>query len=875
MRPERWQDLKQLFQQLLGLDEPARREVLAQTGREDPELQRELEHLLAAHAEAASFMESPPMIGDRQATPEAEPEAIRGRRIGPYEIVREIGRGGMGTVYLAVRADGQFRKQVALKLIKRGMDSDVVLRRFRNERQILAQLDHPNIARLLDGGTSDDGLPFFVMDYIEGQRLDDYCDEHRLSVRERLQLFCLICTAIQYAHQNLVIHRDLKPSNILVTRDGTPKLLDFGVAKLLNPELSGTTWETTVAEMRPMTPEFASPEQLQGQILTTASDVYSLGLVLYVLLTGRLPYTLTTISTPAELIRMICEQEPERPSAAVLAADPQADQARNDPARVVGGRDVDRETLKRTLVGDLDNIVLRALRKDPMLRYPSAEQLADDIRRYLQGLPVLARPSTFGYRAAKFVRRHRAGMSAALVILVTLIAGLIVTSWQAHIARRERARADRSLADVRRLANSFLFEFHEAIANLPGSTPARLLVVKRAREYLDRLANEPGADRDLDLQDELATAYDKLGSIQGLSGVANLGDTTGALESFERAFAIRTALARAKPNDAKTQAALAVARHRLCHIADLQGDHAGARRHCEEAVRIAETALAVNPSAKEVRIALIEALDALGDISITEENLERTIGIRRRTLQLGEELAASAPEDAKQRRAVAVECKKLGAALEKSGDLSHAIELYRRALAIDQERVAAEPNNGRARLDLSYSFGSLGFALFHSGDLSQALENYSRALALREALAQADPTNANAQFAVASALGKIGAIHRKAKNWQSGLDAYRRAMAIFDSLASADPKDAALQFDLASYSKALGEFHLEWASTGELSPTVLRSRLQEAHRWLQRGQTIYVALQQRNPADARNRKELEQNTAKLAECDAALAMNGR
>ncbi|MGZ5004605.1 MAG: protein kinase domain-containing protein [Chthoniobacterales bacterium] len=348
-------------------------------------------------------------------------EPFAGRQFGSYQIMREIGRGGLGAVYLAARADDEYRKQVAIKLVRRGLDTEDILRRFRNERQILAQLDHPNIARLIDGGTTDDGLPYFVMEYVNGQPINGYCDANALSTTERLTLFRKVCSAVTYAHQNLVIHRDLKPSNILVTQDGEPKLLDFGIAKLLSA--GDELFTQTIPALRVMTPEYASPEQIKGDKIMTTSDVYSLGVLLYELLTGQQPYRLKT-RTPEQIARAITEQEPERPS--TVLADNQQSEIGNP----------------KSLRGDLDNIVLMAMRKEPARRYASVGQFSEDVRRHLTGLPVVARKDTVAYRTSKFVNRHRIGVAAAALVLLSLVGGIVATLIQVRTASRERAKAE-------------------------------------------------------------------------------------------------------------------------------------------------------------------------------------------------------------------------------------------------------------------------------------------------------------------------------------------------------------------------------------------------------------------------------------------------
>src|SRR5215213_7256712 len=381
MTPERWRQIEELFQTAVDMPPSERPRFIRQASAGDETLFEQVVALVNQFESAGDFIEEP-ALNQSQLNP-TDPFATSavtgpldmvdpsiGRRIGAYILSREVGRGGMGAVYEAFRADGEFRQRVAVKLIKRGMDTDFILRRFRNERQILATLDHPYIARLLDGGTTDDGLPYFVMEYIEGLPVYRYCDERQLTVAERLRLFSMVCDAVNYAHQKLVIHRDIKPSNILVASGGVPKLLDFGIAKLLNPEFAGEiTLDPTATAMRLMTPEYAAPEQVQGQPVSPAIDVYSLGVLLYELMTGHRPYRLRNRS-PHEIARVICEEEPPHPSARITSPEDLV------PSLYTGtegttlqhlyrSRGGTLESLRRALSGDLDNIVMQALRKEP------------------------------------------------------------------------------------------------------------------------------------------------------------------------------------------------------------------------------------------------------------------------------------------------------------------------------------------------------------------------------------------------------------------------------------------------------------------------------------------------------------------------------
>ena len=471
MTPNNWDRAKELFEAALELDSSQRASFLVEHCREES-LRQQVEKLLINYEEAGSFLDDPalnPRVPapngvvkaeasrldsisvDLLVTPtsaEAEDPMV-GRHLGDYKLIRRIGQGGMGAVFLASRADDEYRKQVAVKLVQPGLDSRDLLNRFRNERQTLAGLDHPNIVKLLDGGSTQEGLPFLVMDYVEGSPIDEYCNQHKLSVDERLHLFNKVCTAVQYAHQRMVIHRDLKPSNILVVADGSPKLLDFGIAKVLNPEPSAQGLLVTQTGTRCMTPAYASPEQMRAKQVTPATDIYSLGVVLYELLTGHRPYRLTQ-HTPAEMERAICEQEPETPSTAVsrVERDTSSDgrPITKIPESVSQTRERQLDKLRRRLRGDLDNIVLKALQKEPKRRYGSVEELAVDIDRHLHHLPVKARRSSLGYQSSKFFKRHRPGVFAGVLTLLVVLGAIVFSTWE---ARHAAENADAHLKALR------------------------------------------------------------------------------------------------------------------------------------------------------------------------------------------------------------------------------------------------------------------------------------------------------------------------------------------------------------------------------------------------------------------------------------------
>lgn len=451
MEAERWRQIENIFQSALDCDPASRTALLDSSCAGDPELRREVESLLASYqadgpTNPHALQEGIAILEDRAS------HLMLGRNVGPYRIVREIGHGGMGVVYLAARADEAFERLVAVKVLPRGLEGEDIVRRFRSERQILASLDHPNITRLLDGGATEDGLPYLVMEYIEGRPIDKYCNATELNISERLRLFQQVCAAVSYAHRNLVVHRDIKPSNVLVTKEGVPHLLDFGIAKLLAP--GAVPSDAAMTALHPLTPEYASPEQVRGEPVTTSSDVYSLGVLLFRLLTNLRPYR-AEAATGRALERAICEEEPEKPSATVLRAGEANEKASGGaPPEIPEGSP---EKLSRRLAADLDNIVLMAMRKEPQRRYASADQLSDDISRHLSDLPVIARSDTRGYRLNKFIRRNRTAVAAAAIVLGTLITGLGITLWQVHVARQQRdlARIEHAKADR---MNAFLKE---------------------------------------------------------------------------------------------------------------------------------------------------------------------------------------------------------------------------------------------------------------------------------------------------------------------------------------------------------------------------------------------------------------------------------
>ncbi|MEO7755909.1 MAG: serine/threonine-protein kinase, partial [Dokdonella sp.] len=430
-----WQRVRELFDRAVELPTAERAAFLDDACAGEAEIRGEVEAMLRADADAvatSALVNANPELVDalNAQAREHERDALIGRRIGAWRLQREIGRGGMGAVYLAERDDGEYVQQAAVKLVRAGWDAEALLQRFRDERQILATLNHPNIARLLDGGMAEDGKPFLVLEYVDGSTLAAYSDSRRLGIAQRLALFLAVCDAVAHAHRSLVVHRDLKPSNILVDVDGQVKLLDFGIAKLLQPGTAGTA---TATALRAVTPEYAAPEQIQGRPVTTGVDVHALGLLLYELLTGRRPYGASG-STPAAYEQAILTQEPPRPSRTAVQADDQT-------AAFAQARSLQPASLRARLRGDLDAIVLKALRKEPAQRYASVEAMADDVRAYLAQSPVKARRGNFSYRTTRFLQRHALATGLALIALLSLVGGFGIAVWQARVAGEQRDMA--------------------------------------------------------------------------------------------------------------------------------------------------------------------------------------------------------------------------------------------------------------------------------------------------------------------------------------------------------------------------------------------------------------------------------------------------
>jgi tetratricopeptide (TPR) repeat protein/tRNA A-37 threonylcarbamoyl transferase component Bud32 len=888
---DRWKRIEALFEQTLETPAAAQPQFLQAIG--DPEVRGEVESLLQSHRKAGAFLDEPDHFFSDESF---ETDTLApGQVVDRYRIIREIGRGGMGAVFLAERADDEYRKQVAIKLIKRGTDTDSVVRHFRNERQILAGFDHPNIARLLDGGTTESSLPYFVMDYVEGLPIDEYCNAHGLSVVKRLTLFREVCAAVSYAHRHLVIHRDIKRSNILVTADGVPKLLDFGIAKLLQ---EGDEPLATMTGMRLMTPQSASPEQIRGQPVTTASDVYSLGIVLYELLCGRSPFQFPSQS-PLEMARVITETEPRKPSTAIARSDGGSKSQIPNP---------------KILRGDLDNIVLMALRKEPERRYQSVEQFSEDIRRHLEERPVLARKDTVSYRAAKFARRNKAGLAAAALVLFILVGGIVATSRQARIAMREKARAERRFNDVRKLANNVLFDYHDAIKALPGATKVRERLVKDALTYLDSLAGE--AHGDPALQRELAAAYERVGDVRGGESSGSLGDVAGAVESYSKALGIREALVALNPHDPQArrdlasshqkigyrlldtgeagkglehlrkaltlyldltreqpasddlQFELAATRNELGLAMSQSGNLAGALEQYRAAMAICEKLAAGNPRDQRYRRRLSTSHERIADVLWLQDDVAGAIEANSKALASGEALIAEDPINTDYRRVLVLNYQH-GGDYRKKNDKRGALEYFRRAAALDEELLAADPANALTRIDLGYTHKRIADFLANLQDNSQALLHFSKALEISEKLVADAPTDLSSRLRMASCRAGVAGMQARLGEVDAALEECRKTIALLREITE-DATNAHQRFKRAEAYEYLGYAYLALSAFPQASASETRERMGAARDMFRQSLNVLDDLRSRGAMDANSEAWARNIAGEIAKCDTAL-----
>jgi eukaryotic-like serine/threonine-protein kinase len=819
-----------LVDQALELAPGQREAFVAASCHDDDVIRREVLDLLDADDEMGSgFLEQPAALGlgghDGDAEEQAGPDPMVGRLIGAYRLESLLGRGGMGAVYLARRADDEYEQRAAVKLLHPGFASAGLVRRLRGERQILALLDHPNIAKLLDGGTTEDGQPYLVMELIAGERIDAYCDEHGLGVRERLLLFRKVCAAVYFAHQNLVVHRDLKPSNILVTAQGTPKLLDFGIAKLVDASELPPSGEVTKSLLHAMTPSYASPEQLAGRNVTTVSDVYSLGVILYKLLTGRLPRQVDLRSPQA--LQAALAREPEKPS---MAAGREDDEGSASP--LAGRPRGDTRQLRRQLSGDLDTIVLMALRPEPERRYGSVEQLTDDLRRHLDGLPVRARRDTFTYRAGKFLRRNRLAVSAAAVIF-GLALGLATTATlqarriarEREVAEQQRARAERERDKAQRVAK-FMAALFETAGNTQEMTARELLDQGAAKLYGELAGDDP---------EVRATLLAAIGGVY-----AEIGLSIEAKRHLDEALRVREKLFGADHLDVAEVA-------NQLGVAALQASQlAAAEQRARQALRIREQQLGRNDPLVADSLLLLAA--TYRDMQRLDAAEELTV----RALRIQESRFGPAASE------VANTHNLLGMIYRDRGNLAAAEAAHRRALANQKYRLRPD------HPDLASLLNNLGMVLLDRGMLEESFPYYRRSIDLKERsdgqtprlamslynlgrletllglYAQAEPRLVRAQeiceatigpenIEVGLIVGARGLIYRDRGELDRAAPLLRRGMRIMEATVGADHRHFAQKLlQMASLDVRRNRLR-EAATAQERGLRILRRQLEPAH----------------------------------------------
>lgn len=814
MTSEEWAQLERLFDEACQQPTASRAGWLL-THCPDPAMRALVAEMLATFDADPGFLETSPDVAGSVAA--AIADSLVGARLGPYRLTGQIGRGGMGVVYDAVRDDGEFERRVAIKVLP-SWSGAALAERFRLERRVLAALDHPGIARLVDSGTTPDGAPYFVMEFVDGLPIDVWARERQLDVPARIALVAWVCDAVAYAHQHLVVHRDIKPANILVPADGHPRLLDFGIATLLSDPDGADTGATLTNHQR-FTIDFASPEQIRGEAVTTASDVYSLGVLLYLLVSGRRPLDLKGLS-PLEAMRRVCEVDP--PPASTVAAVSDASSIR----------------------GDLDAVIGKALSKAPRDRYPTVAALASDLEAIRAGLPVSAAPESWGRRARRFVRRNK----AAAAVMAAVVAGGGAATWQARVAAIERDRAERRFDQVRQFSRSLIFDVNAALVKVPGNTDARRLVLDRAVQFLDGLA----ADADVDdaLAEELLEGYLRLGAVQGDGQARNLGDAKGAAASFEKAVGIAERLIRARPADVGRISRALDALDLLARAHEDLGDEpaaASARARHLDLVQRLERDGASDPAA------VAEAAEGYSDAGIARADaldLDAARGYYERSASLYASLTAEEIAKGDRSATYAFALKRLGAVLMLKGDVTESERRYRSALAIEEELVRRRPGDANTEYSLTFTLSDLGGVLRRQGKAEEGAALWQRALAIRKRAADADPNDVRALAGVATLEWRFAALDVVQGRHDRAVERLRGALALRDRLLAVQgplPRTAA---ERAWTALELAEVLLAWAKTDAVHPESGRRR-REAERLLVslRPEAVTTAVTAGGPPD--------------------------
>ncbi|MGB7435618.1 MAG: protein kinase [Candidatus Acidiferrum sp.] len=723
LSPGQWQEISPYLDRALAMPEEERGAWLQSFRLEKPELAEVLQQLLEEHRALADehFLERNPIRV-------ANGLSLLDQKIGAYRLISLIGQGGMGSVWLAERSDGRFERRVAVKFLRFAMDSGVAAERFKREGKILGQLTHPHIAELVDAGVTANGEPYLVLEYVEGQPIDQYCDQRKLDVETRIRLFLDVIDAVAHAHANLVVHRDIKPSNVLVGNDGRVKLLDFGIAKLLEEEANPALTLLTIDGRAAMTPQFAAPEQVTGESITTATDVYALGVLLYLLLTGQHPAGERLHST-AELVKAIVDCEPSQPSDATRSAGAKelAEKRASTP-----------DKLRRQLRGDLDTIVGKTLKKNPAERYPSVTALADDLQRFLRHQPITARPDTIGYRTAKFVRRNRTVVTLTATA-IALVIGSLATGL--YVANRERKIAERRFAEVRQMANKFI-ALDNDIRGLPGSTQVRLRMVSDSLEYLSSLSSDAAVDNDLAL--EIAYAYVRVAHAQGDPTSPNLGQFAEAEASLDKAQNFVESVLRVDPRNSRGLFIAATIAHDRMELADSRGDHAeGLLKHAASTASLVEQFLSTHPTEFHDLYSMRYFYSNVADAYYDARHFNDAIRYCQRGLDV------PLPSTLGKGFILTV----LGSARWQLGDLDGALKTTQEA--IELEKAEASGGHASLRINLANGYDLEGMILGRAdaepslGRTREAVADFKKALDIAEDLTNKDSADYLGRHSVA------------------------------------------------------------------------------------------------------------------------------
>ncbi|MBK7996195.1 MAG: serine/threonine protein kinase [Blastocatellia bacterium] len=816
----RYNKLTEVFLAALDCSSAERPDFLSQVCANDTELLKEVELLIKNNSPAKAFLEKPIAKLDLATLTESpekkeakEAKKLKdfiGQKVDKYIIKSKIGEGGMGVVFEAIRSDAPDSKSVAIKILSTNILT--IQERFNMEYQIMANLEHPFIARLLDNGKTNDNLPYLVMELVDGQAIDQYCQNQKLNVIERLKLFLKVCEAVEYAHLHLVVHRDLKPSNILVTSNATPKLLDFGIAKIIKH--NDINVDVTKTGSRLMTPAYASPEQILGKPTTVSVDIYALGILLYKLLTNNLPYQIKDNSFKA-IEKVICEQIPLKPSIAVTENKKLSKK--------------EEQQLVKTLMGDLDNILLMALRKESERRYKSVSEFAQDIQRYLNGFPVIARKDTFKYRASKFIGRNFRYLVTSILIIFLIFAGITTTLWQAKKAQQEKIKAEaqgqllkaqselasQRAKDIRSLSNALMFKYNDELEKLPGATALRQQMISEALNYLDGLNSLQNTD--LELQRELALAYQRVGDIQGRPFRINLGNTSAALISYQKSLKIFEDLAQIAPNNPQLEIDLSNSLERVGEALDRTGDINMAMKYFQKALAIREKIVRKNIGNLEYLYSLASCYTKIGDNLATRGDFVNAMVLYCKTLSIRTNLVKQEPDNQKYHRGLATIHARFILIYQniydlinkRIGQINVSKKLLEKCLYYNQlitetakKSLENEPENPFLQSELAGCYLQNSSILLQIGDLDD-ISLLEEAISIFEKLAKSDSENKQYLFLQANAYRIMADIKLEKQLFDHSITFCQQAKNIYQELFTNDPNNSNYQSYLAYTHKLL------------------------------------------------------------------------